>query len=339
MVVDAAKLADRIDPQVRDRLDRYVALVGPGGLSAIADLTERRRVQAEVHRSQARPMPAGFEVTDHHVARAAGPSLLVRTYRPASAADPVPCVYYLHGGGLVAGSVEQDDARAAALAADAGCVVASVDYRLAPEHPYPAALEDCRAGLEHLVGHAADLGIDPARIALFGPSAGGTLATGLALLLRDTGGPAPGLLLLVSPMLDDRAGSVSARTNTGFGAWSREATLQSWAAYLGDDAGTDRVPAYAAPARADDLAGLPPTYVDVGDLDPFRDEAVDLVRGLAAAGVPVELHVYPGGIHGGESLAPDAELTRRVRDQRLAALRRFTSDRSSRRTTREGTTT
>jgi acetyl esterase/lipase len=167
-----------------------------------------------------------------------------------------------------------------------------------------------------------ELGIDADRIGLYGSSAGGCLAAAVALLARDRGGPAIAHQMLVSPMLDDRSSTPSAMTNTGFGAWSREANIQTWQAWLGQDFGTDRVSPYAAPARASELTGLPPAYIDVGDLDLLRDEAVDFARRLSLAGVPVELHVYPGGIHGGESLAPDAELSVRVLGYRHSALHR-----------------
>ncbi|PXY18825.1 alpha/beta hydrolase [Prauserella muralis] len=319
-------IIERIDPQVRARLDRYLRLVGPGGLSGITDIAERRRRQAELAASRETPVAAGdVEVHDVSIAHGGdvqGDPVLVRMYRPRAASTPAPCVFYIHGGGLVAGSVDGDHGKAVALARATGCVVASVEYRLAPEHPYPAALDDCYAGLAGVVDRHREHGIDPDRVALYGTSAGGCLAAATALLARDRGGPALACQLLVSPMLDDRCSTPSALANTGFGAWSREANIQSWQAWLGPDYGTDRVPPYAAPARAGDLAGLPPAYVDVGDLDLFRDEAVDFARRLCEAGVPVELHVYPGGIHGGESLAPDAELSVRVRGYRQDALHR-----------------
>ncbi|PRX46933.1 acetyl esterase/lipase [Prauserella shujinwangii] len=320
-------IRERIDAQVRTRLDQYLRLVGGGGLSGIADIPERRRRQAELAALRAGPVADAADVAVHdvpiaHGAGTRGEPVLVRVYRPRAATTPAPCVCYVHGGGMVAGSVAGDHGKATALARETGCVVASVEYRLAPEHPYPAALDDCYAGLTGIADRHRELGIDPDRIALYGASAGGCLAAGTALLARDRGGPGIAHLMLVSPMLDDRSSTPSALANTGFGAWSREANIQSWQAWLGGDFGTGRVSPYAAPARAGDLAGLPPAYVDVGDLDLFRDEAVDFARRLSWAGVPVELHVYPGGIHGGENLAPDAELSVRVRGYRRDALRR-----------------
>ncbi|MFI6436562.1 alpha/beta hydrolase [Streptomyces sp. NPDC050759] len=316
---------DRMDPQVRARLDQYVSIVGPQGLSGIGSITARRRKQAEL--AALRPGTAAhhdMEIRDVSIRSTAPPHAAVpaRVYRPAGSTAGAPCICYVHGGGMVTGSVDGDDAKAAELARATGCVVVSVAYRLAPENPYPAAVDDCFAALSWIAEGRQELGIDPGRIALYGPSAGGCLATATALLARDRGGPEIAYLTLVSPMLDDRSSTPSTYVNTGFGAWSREANLQAWEAYLGEDFGTDHVSPYAAPARADDLTRLPPTYVDVGDLDLLRDEATDFAQRLMRAGVPVELHVYPGGIHGGESLAPRADLTVRVRARRHSALRR-----------------
>jgi acetyl esterase/lipase len=319
-------IMERIDPQVRARLDQYRKLVGPEGLSGIADIPERRRRQAELTAPRTDPAaPDDVGIHDLSISPGAetrGEPVLVRVYRPRATTTPAPCIFSMHGGGMVAGSIAGDHAKTVRLARATGFVVVSVEYRLAPENPHPAALDDCYAGLAGVAERHRELGIDGDRIALYGTSAGGCLAAGVALLARDRGGPAIAHQMLLSPMLDDLSSSPSAMTNTGFGAWSRAANIQTWRAWLGKDFGTDRVSPYAAPARASDLTGLPPAYIDVGDLDLLRDEAVDFARRLSWAGVPVELHVYPGGIHGGENLAPDAELSVRVRGYRLDALRR-----------------
>ncbi|KAB2352752.1 alpha/beta hydrolase [Actinomadura rudentiformis] len=319
-------MSERIDPEIRARLDQYRQLVGPDGLSGIRDIPERRRRQAELTALRAGPViPDDVDVHDLSIAHGAetrGEPVLLRVYRPHAMTRSAPCVYYIHGGGMVAGGIASDHAKTARLTQATGCVVVSVEYRLAPENPYPAALDDCYGGLVGVADRHRELGIDPDRIALYGTSAGGCLAAAVALLARDRGGPAIAHQLLVSPMLDDLSSTPSAMVNTGFGAWSREANIQSWQAWLGQDFGTDRISPYAAPARARDLAGLPPTYIDVGDLDLLRDEAVDFARRLSWAGVPIELHVYPGGIHGSENLAPDAELSVRIRGYRQDALHR-----------------
>lgn len=318
----------RMDPQVRARLDQYVSLVGPQGLSGIDNITARRRKQAEL--AALRPRTAAHravDVRDFSIRSDTPPdsAVQVRVYRPAGSAVPAPCICYIHGGRLVTGSVDGDDAKAAELARTTDCVVVSVEYRLAPENPCPAAIDACFAAVSWIAESRRELHIDPRRIALCGPSAGGCLATATALLSRDRGGPEIAYLMLISPMLKDCSLTPSSFVNTGFGAWSREANLRAWEAYLGEDAGSGRVPPYAAPACADDLTRLPPTYVDVGDLNLLRDEAMDFAQRLMRAAVPVELYAYPGGIHGGESLAPQADLTVRVRSRRHSALRRALS--------------
>jgi acetyl esterase/lipase len=193
-----------------------------------------------------------------------------------------------------------------------------VDYRVAPEFGHPTPLEDCYAALRWLVDHADELGVDASRLAVMGDSAGGGLAAGVGLLARDRGGPAIAAQVLIYPMLDDRtrmAGDAGATLLT----WSYDDNVTGWSALLGDDC-ADR---YAAPARADDLVGLPPTYLDVGGLDIFASEDVAFAQRLIAAGVPVELHVFPGCPHAFDLLAPNAEVSQRViahRARFLAAL-------------------
>ena len=182
----------------------------------------------------------------------------------------------IHGGGFVIGSVEAEHAGAALTAIDTGAVVVSVDYRLAPEHPYPAGLHDCYAALSYLHAEADALGVDPARVALSGASAGGGLAAATALLARDRGGPAICFQLLPIPELDDRLETPSMGTFVDSPLWNRPLAVQSWQAYLGPLYGSADVPAYAAPARADDLAGLPPAYISTAENDPLRDEGIDL---------------------------------------------------------------
>ena len=203
-----------------------------------------------------------------------------------------------------------------------GCVVVSVEYRLAPEHPHPAPVEDCYAGLVWTAKNAAELGIDPDRLAVGGLSAGGGLAAGTVLLARDRGGPALAFQLLVCPMLDDRNVTPSSHEFAEAVVWNRAANLFGWTALLGDAAGTDEVSPYAAPARATDLSGLPPAYIDVGELEVFRDECVDYAQRLVQAGVSTEFHLYPGAFHGFDGMIPDAEISRRAAAERVVALRR-----------------
>jgi acetyl esterase/lipase len=255
------------------------------------------------------PSP-GVELTERVVDEASGVS--VRVHRPTSGAG-LPAVYAIHGGGYVLGTATMEDPRLDRWAAALGCVGVAVDYRLAPEHPYPTPLEDCYAGLVWLHEHAGELGVDPARIGISGRSAGGGLAAGLALLARDRGGPAIAFQLLGCPMLDDRMATVSSGWTVP--VWDPRSNAYGWRSYLGAPPGTDDVPAYAAPARAGDLTGLPPALVSVGTVDGFLHEDVAYASRLLEAGVPTELHVYPGGCHGFENFAPEATISRRaVRD-------------------------
>ena len=241
---------------------------------------------------------------------------------PTGAAGPVPWLLHLHGGGLVTGTAWDDVVPLLDLAADAGCAIASVGYRLAPEHPFPAALDDAWTALTWLVANAAALGLDPARVVVEGISAGGGLAAALALLARDRGGPAPTGQLLICPMLDDRNDSGSALQMAGHGSWDRTANATAWRAYLGESAGGPDVSAYAAPARASDLGGLPPAFLDVGSAETFRDEVVDYARRLWGNGCAAELHVWPGGFHGFDYFEPTAALSRHARDARRRWLHR-----------------
>ena len=260
-----------------------------------------------------------YDVVVPGPAGASDPS--VRVYRPRDRSGPLPCLYWIHGGGYLFGSALTDDPRLARWADELPCVVVSIDYRLAPEHPYPAPLDDCYAGLLWVAQHADELGVDPQRIAIGGASAGGGLAAALVLLARDKGEVDVWYQLLIYPMIDDRNVSASSMID-GAPIWSRAANLLGWRAYLGDLSGTDDVPAYAAAARATELDGLPPTFIGVGTLDLFRDEDIDYALRLLCAGVPTELHVYPGAPHGFESIAPGTDVAVRCQRDIDAALRR-----------------
>jgi acetyl esterase/lipase len=197
----------------------------------------------------------------------------------------------------------------------------AVDYRRAPECPHPCPVEDCYAGLAWLAGHASELGVDPGRIAVMGDSGGGGLAAAAALLARDRG-LAVAKQILVYPMLDDRT-TVPDPALVPFAGWSYDDNYTGWQALLGEAIGTADVPETAAAARARDLAGLPPAYLEVGELDIFRDEVIQYARRMAAAGTPIELHVHPGCPHGFDRAAPGADVTRRSRADRLRALRGY----------------
>jgi acetyl esterase/lipase len=223
---------------------------------------------------------------------------------------------WIHGGGYILGTAEDDRARL--IAQELNCTVVSVDYRLAPEHPFPAGVEDCYASLLWMVGHAAELNIDTARIAIGGPSGGGGLAAGLALMNRDRGGPQLVLQLLLYPMIDNLHDTASGEY-VDHPVWNLQTSLNAWEMYLDGTPGTEASP-YAAPTRATDLAGLPPTYICVGSEDLFRDEDIDYARRLIAAGVPSELAVFPGLYHGGDLFVPQARISQRLQRSFMQAL-------------------
>jgi acetyl esterase/lipase len=250
------------------------------------------------------------------------PAITLRIYRPLAGEGQLPGFYWIHGGGMILGNISQDDAACATYAEQLDCVVVSVEYRLAPEHPHPAPVEDCYAGLRWMAEHAAELGIDPQRIAVGGASAGGGLAAATALLARDRSGPEIAFQCLIYPMLDDRNETPSSREFDGIPTWGRTANITGWKALLGDAVGTAEVSPHAAPARAADLSRLPPALIQVGELEVFRDEDIAYATRMLQAGVPVELHVYPGAFHGWDSAAPSAGVSRRMIADRMGALRR-----------------
>lgn len=244
----------------------------------------------------------------------AQPGVPALLYRPAGTVLR-PAILNLHGGGMVAGIAGRDDAAMRMLSVALDAVILSIDYRLAPEAPYPAALDDSLAALAWLHEQAPRLGVDGHRIALRGTSAGGGIAAGLALLARDRGGPAIAFLSLVYPMLDDRTVE---QPFAGTHVWPVAANRFGWGCYLG---GIEPVPIYAAPGRADDLSGLPPTFIATGAIDLFADENLRFAQGLIRAGVPTELHVYPGAYHG-FTLIAGARVTQRFEQDSLIALQR-----------------
>ncbi len=244
-------------------------------------------------------------------------------YRPRARADrPRPAVLHIHGGGYVFGSMYMMDGANRVLAVELDCVVVSVDYRLAPEAPHPGPVEDCYTALRWLHANAHELNVDTARIAVSGESAGGGLAAALALLARDRGEVPLAFQRLIYPMLDDRTcASSDPHPYAGEFVWTRTANHVGWSCLLGHEPGAHGVSPYAAPARATDLAGLPPAFISVGTLDLFVDENMDYARRLIRAGVPAELHVYPGAFHGSD-MAVAAAVTQDAQRNALEALRR-----------------
>lgn len=248
------------------------------------------------------------------------PAVGVRVFRPGRIRGTVPALLYIHGGGFVLGSIASEHDNAASLASTLDIVVVSVEYRLAPEHPFPAGLHDCFAALNWLHRQADDLGVDPSRIGVYGESAGAGLAAALTLFTRDHDGPDLCFQFLAIPVLDDRLQTLSMRSFLDTPGWDRPNAELSWAYYLGSS-GSGEVSPYAAPARADNLAGLPPAYVSTMEFDPLRDEGILYALALLNAGVHVELHSYPGTYHGSSKVTA-ATVSRRIADEQMLVLRR-----------------
>jgi acetyl esterase len=301
-------------------LVEFAALtVQPAPVSAEA---ARERSRAYLDAMNVDVDTSGLAIDDRLIPGPEGaPEVTVRVYRPTAATAPVPAILYIHGGGFFVGSIDTEHMGSTALARELGVAVVSVDYRLAPEHPFPAGIEDCYAALVWVHDHAAELGIDTARIALNGGSAGGGLAAGLALLARDRGGPNLCFQYLGIPELDDRLDTPSMRRFHDTPMWARPAAEKSWEWYLGDAHDTDDVSPYAAPARAVDVAGLPPAYISTMEYDPLRDEGIFYALKLLEAGVSVELHSFPGTFHG-SAIVSTAAVTRREGIERMAVWRR-----------------
>jgi acetyl esterase/lipase len=253
--------------------------------------------------------------------RDGAPDVPVRVYRPRGARGPLPCIFHIHGGGYVGGSTAELEAVHRERVLDLGCVLVTCDYRLAPETPHPGPVEDCYAALAWTVAEAAALGVDPARLGVMGESAGGGLAAALALLARDRGEYALAFQHLIYPMLDDRTAAGEDHPYAGEYIWTPHNNRFGWACLLGHEPGRDEVSPYAAAARAQDLGGLPPTFISTGALDLFIDEDLVYAQRLIHAGVPTELHVYAGGYHGYD-LAPEARVSRAARAASRAALQR-----------------
>ena len=272
------------------------------------------------------PAVEGVMSQDHFVPGAQGEAAVrIRAYRPSEQPSKLPALLWIHGGGYVMGDIEQDDRLMKQLVKRIGCVAVSVDYRLAPEHPFPAPVEDCYAALKWLFAHAGDLGVEPSRIAIGGASGGGGLCAGLALLVRDRGEMKVAYQLLIYPMIDDRDVTPASHAITDPRVWNRESNRLGWKAYLGRDGGTDVSP-YAAATRATDLTNLPPAYIPVGALDLFVDENIEYAQRLIQAGVPTELHVYPGAFHGFDLFAPSAAVSKQFKADRDNALKRALHD-------------
>lgn len=265
--------------------------------------------------------PPDVEITKFTAAAEDGTAIPMRLYRKAGA-SPGSLVVYIHGGGMFLCSIDTHDPICRRYTAGSGVPLLSVDFRFAPEHPYPTSVEDCYAALCWAADHAAELSVDPDRIAIMGDSAGGGMAAGVALMARDRRGPTLRSQILIYPMLDDRS-TVPDPEIEPLAMWSTDDNITGWGCLLGDAAGGDDVPSYAAPARESDLVGLPPAYIEVGQLDIFRSEDLGYAERLSRAGVGVELHLHPAVPHAFDVFAPESDVAKRAMADRIRNLKRL----------------
>jgi acetyl esterase len=304
---------DALDPELR----QVAAMTPP---PVYDDLPVARRMVAQMQQYLPPVDESGVDWDEQHIPGPVdAPDVKVRLYRPERRPQPGAALVFFHWGGFVLGDLTTEHARCVLLAREVGCLVVSVDYRLAPEHPFPHGLEDCYAALQWTAVHADELGVDPARIAVGGTSAGGGLAAAVALLARDRGGPAIALQYLGYPVLDDRMDTASANAFVATPNWTASANRLMWRYYLGAQGGNTS--AYAAPAHADDVTGLPPAYLWTAEFDPLRDEGLAYAERLLRAGVAVDLRNYAGTFHGFDQV-PGATIARLAQQDQIAALRR-----------------
>lgn len=310
------------DPELLPELEAIAAEAGPA-------LTEENLPSIRVAASfpDAATATAGRPVTAEELSIPGpdgAPDLEVTVFRPsAQSPTPLPILVNFHGGGMIVGHRSWEHSRIVDLVERHGAVGVNVEYRLAPEHPFPAGVEDNYAATCWVAEHAEELGGDPARVIVMGGSAGGGFAAAVALMSRDRGGPAIAGQLLLCPMIDNTNSSVSSRQYDGIGTWQRDANLLAWRCVLGPElAYSADAPAYAAPSRAEDLSGLPPAFIEAGAAEMFRDENTEYAGRIWATGGEAELHVWSGGCHGFDIYAPDTELARAALASRDSWLRR-----------------
>lgn len=310
------------DEMVDEQLRLRGKLFGPL-MSNLSENGLRRRswIQSKVQSLVSARKPPDAQVTEEWIVRPNGSRLRILVYAPLEPQVGVPGLLWLHGGGYALGQPEMEGPVHAEFMRLSDCIVVAPDYRLSLDAPYPAALEDCYAALLWLRDNAGRLGVRDDQIAVGGLSAGGGLTAALTLYARDRGEVAIAFQMPIYPMIDDRSVTESARENNA-PVWDSVTNRSAWKLYLGERYGTEEVPAYAAPARATDYRGLPPTLTYVGDLEPFRDETSLYVQNLRAAGVPVEFRVFPGCWHAFDFVAPKAEVSLRTAQFRARWFRR-----------------
>jgi acetyl esterase len=280
--------------------------------ASFENLDEVRQEDAVIRRTSARPrLPKGISVIDQRA-----PDLRVRIYRNKKQTD-APALVYFHGGAFIVGNLDTDYAILVKLASRTPCTIVAVDYRLAPEHPFPAGVDDCYAALCWTAANARNLGIDPSRIAVAGSSAGGALAAACTLMARDRKGPPLIFQMLIYPVLDNKLSTPSMKAWTATPIFNRPSAQAMWRYYLGETSG--RVSPYAAPMRSKSFSGLPPAYIVTAEIDPLRDEGIEYASRLQQAGVEVRLHNVQGVPHGFDSMS-NTSVARQLLAERIAVL-------------------
>lgn len=310
-----------VDPELVEAL-ALLPKASNGKLMDLSDIPALQRDMDELAATMATAFPPDerVEIRTLQVSRDDGTSLAVRLFEPDCADQEHPALLWCHPGGQVMGGAEGDDQYLAALSLTLECVVAAVDYRLAPQYPAPSGAEDVLLSYHHLIDRRTDLRLG--RVGIAGASGGGAVAASAALMIRDSGFVEPSLLSLSCPMLDDRNETASSHEIVDIGIWDRQENEYAWAAVLGSRVGSDEVDPYSAAGRATDLSGLPPSFVAVGQYDLFRDEDLDFARRLISAGVPTDLHLYSGAFHAFDRFAPNSQITASFEQTWHAFLRR-----------------
>jgi acetyl esterase/lipase len=314
---------DRLNPELVRPVKAMMDM--RGGAPNFDDIPAARAAAEQMKAAMREQMAVinGVTTEDRHVPGPKDdPDVVVRIYRPTENTGVLPALLWIHGGGYILGDIEQDDISSKEMTLAGQCVTVAVEYRLAPENPFPAPLEDCYAALKWLAKNTAELGVDAKRIAIGGGSAGGGLAAGLALLARDRGEVDVMFQFLIYPMIDDRNTLPASDVLPDSLFWTRESNKIGWRSFLGCEPGGDNVSCYAAAARTDNLERLPPAYIAVGEIDLFAQEDIEYARRLIDAGVCTELHVYPGGCHAFDMMAPEAVISRQFADDFSRALKR-----------------
>lgn len=309
-----------LDDEVKAALVEVLKLY-PGGFNAPEKLADRRRLMSDYLQQ----FPLNDQVTrldDVVESRYDDFRIPIRIYRPLTGIRSEGVIFSIHGGGMVMGSIADDDGNAARLCLELGITVIALDYRLAPEHPFPLPVEDCFSVASWILDNAREIGIDINKSLIYGGSAGGGLAIATAMALRDRSMRNFSAVIAPYPMLDHRNALPSTHRILDLGAWDRSANIDSWRWYLGEDHSSQEVHPYASPLHAKDLTGLPEIFIDVGDADLFVDEDIQMVARLIEAGNSVEFHCYPGAYHACELFAPEAELSKSIWRARFDFMRK-----------------